>query len=256
MGGDIDFAKGYHGGIEWDVRVQPPTATDSAAIFKPNETLTWVYPRQTDAAVVRTKNGDAEKYLFYRGVGNFKLPIRFTSPSDGMLRIENSAAAAVPAMLVFNHREDGKVSFAMLDAVKAGETRSVSLSEPSISTDWQPEVYHAMSQALVEAGLYQKEADAMLQTWWRSYFQRPGLRAFWIVPAPVTEEILPLAVQPTPKKQVRVLVGRSELLSPAFEKSLVTEFAKGDQNRWRYDRYFPAFEARVNALKPRLAVGR
>ncbi|MGC3956954.1 MAG: hypothetical protein QM813_03000 [Verrucomicrobiota bacterium] len=111
-----------------------------------------------------------------------------------------------------------------------------------------------MAKSLVEAGLYPKEADAMLQTWWRSYFQRPGLRAFWIVPAPVTEEILPLAVQPAPKKQVRVLVGRSELLSPSFsEKSLATEFAKGDQNRWRYDRYFPAFEARVNALKPKLA---
>lgn len=253
QGGDIDFAKGYQGSIQWNVQVQPPSPGDGAAVFKTGETLTWVYPRQTDSAVVRTKNGDAEKYLFYRGVGNFALPVRFTLPDDRSLRIENQGGAALPAMLIFNYGQDGGVSFSMLGATKAGEARTVSLTESSAAKNWQPEVYNAMTKALVEAGLFQKEADAMLQTWWTSYFQRPGLRVFWIVPEPVTEEILPLAVQPAPRKQVRVLVGRSELLSPAFEKNLVTEFAKGDQNRWRYDRYFPAFETRVNALKPKLA---
>mgnify|MGYP000930996707 CR=1 FL=1 len=254
--GDIDFAKGYQGDIEWEVQVQPPSVGDGAAVFKAGETLTWVYPRQTDAAVVRTKDGAAEKFLFYRGVGNFALPVRFTLPDDGTLRIENKSSAAVPAVLIFNHGVDGKVSFTMLGSTKAGETRAVPLTESSATTNWQLEVYRAMSKALVEAGLFQKEADAMLQTWWSSYFQRPGLRAFWIVPENFTTEILPLAVHPAPRKQVRVLVGRSELLTPKFEQELVVEFSKKEQNRWQYDRYFPAYAARVNTLKPKLATSR
>ena len=79
-GGDIDFAKNYQGGIEWNVQVQPPSLDDNAAIFKPGETLTWIYPQQTDSALVRTADGAAEKFLFYRGVGNFALPVRFTLP--------------------------------------------------------------------------------------------------------------------------------------------------------------------------------
>ena len=88
----------------------------------------------------------------------------------------------------------------------------------------------------------------MLQTWWRSYFERPGLRAFWIVPEKVTTEILPLSVDPAPWKQVRVLVGRSELLTPAFERELVKKVALTENNPFAYDRYFTSYQARVNSL--------
>ncbi len=51
VGGCIDFAKEYRGSIEWNVQVKPPSADDSAAVFKPGETLTWTCPRQTDSAL-------------------------------------------------------------------------------------------------------------------------------------------------------------------------------------------------------------
>jgi hypothetical protein len=248
--GDIDFAKSYQGGIEWNVQVQPPSANDSAAVFRNGETLTWVYPRQTDSALLRTPDGAAEKFLFYRGVGNFSLPVKYTLPDNNTLHIENVSKETIPSVFIFNHPGyDDKVSFALLDPLKAGEARAVKLVEPATSTNWQHEVYTAMRGALVQAGLFPKEADAMLQTWWRSYFERPGLRAFWIAPESFTRSILPLTVEPSPRQQVRVLVGRSELLAPAFEKELVKQFAQTNQNQWLYDRYFAAFDARVNALK-------
>ena len=249
-GGDIDFANKYNGSIEWNVQVQPPAADDNATIFKPAATPTWLYPRQTDSALVRTKDGEAEKFLFYRGVGNFSLPVKFTLPDDSTLHIQNDSKAAIPAMLIFNHPQyDDQVSFELLGPLKAGKVRTIKLAEPVTSTNWQHEVYAAMRGALMQAGLFPKEADAMLQTWWNSYFERPGLRVFWIVPENFTRAVLPLTVEPSPREQTRVLVGRSELLTPAFEHDLVKQFAQGDQNPLRNDRFVSAYEARVNALK-------
>lgn len=250
-GGDIDFEKNYNGSIEWNVQVQPPSADDNASVFKPGATPTWLYPRQTDSALVRTKNGDAEKFLFYRGLGNFSLPVKFTLPTDGSLHIENTSGSTIPAMLIFNHQQyfGDKVSFVLLNPLKAGETRIVKLDEPVTSTNWQHEVYAAMRGTLLQAGLFPKEADAMLQTWWMSYFEQPGLRVFWIVSKSFTSSVLPLTVDPSPSRQTRVLVGRSELLTPAFEKELLEQFAQGEQNQFLYARFFKAYEARVNALK-------
>jgi len=249
-GGEIDFAKGYNGSIEWNVQVQPPSDADGAAVFKPGATPTWLYPRQTDSALLRTKGGEAEKFLFYRGVGNFSLPVKFALLDDGTLHIQNDSKAAIPAMLIFNHPRYGdEVSFELLDPLKAGETRTVKITVPVTSTNWQHEVYAAMRGALVQAGLFPKEADAMLQTWWNSYFERPGLRMFWIVPENFTRAVLPLTVEPSPREQIRVLVGRSELLTPAFEQDLLKQFAQGEQNPLRNDRFVSAYEARVNALK-------
>lgn len=249
-GGDIDFAKNYQGGIEWNVQVQPPSLDDNAAIFKPGETLTWIYPRQTDSALVRTADGAAEKFLFYRGVGNFALPVRFTLPADNTLNLKNLSQETLPAVFVFNHPGyDDKVSFALLEPLKAGQTCSVKLAAPVASPNWEHEVYAAMRGVLLQAGLFPKEADAMLQTWWRSYFEHPGLRAFWIVPEKFTDGILPLTVEPSPRRQVRVLVGRSELLAPTFEQELVKKIALPENNPFPGDRYYAAYQARVDALR-------
>ena len=101
---------------------------------------------------------------------------------------------------------------------------------------------------LMDAGLYRKEADAMIQTWWPSYFERAGFRVFWVVPQESADAVLPLSVTPAPQKTVRVMVGRTEILSPVFEKVLVENFANPEQNPWRTDRFAPAFAARVSNL--------
>jgi hypothetical protein len=112
---------------------------------------------------------------------------------------------------------------------------------------------------LTKAGLYRKEADAMMQTWWPSYFNRAGLRVFWVVPRTFTDNVLPLTASPAPKETVRVLVGRSEILTPQFEARLVNDFASAERegrNPWDSDRYFAAFSERVRQITARTAAAK
>jgi hypothetical protein len=68
----------------------------------------------------------------------------------------------------------------------------------------------AMKRALIAAGLYEEEADAMLETWKESYFQTPGLRVFYLVPNEWTQYFLPLQMT-LPHELTRVLVGRVDI---------------------------------------------
>jgi hypothetical protein len=76
-----------------------------------------------------------------------------------------------------------------------------------------------MRDALVEDGLFPKEAEAMLRTWEGSYFQSRGLRLFYIVPREWTDRHLPLKISPE-AEVVRVMIGRIELVTPEQRRTL------------------------------------
>ena len=69
-----------------------------------------------------------------------------------------------------------------------------------------------------------------------------------------TDAVLPLALQPPPKRLERVLVGRTEVMTPAFEAQLREEFARDGGKRWAGDRYFRAYRARVEAMASDLGI--
>ena len=71
---------------------------------------------------------------------------------------------------------------------------------------------------------------------------------FWIVPRAFTDRVLPIKITPAPDTLERVLVGRTEVLTPAFEAQLARDFAADDGKKWEKDRYFQAYRARMAAL--------
>jgi len=264
--GAIDFAKGYQGAIRWDVDVLPPGDYPSSRLFHGGETLNWVLPRQTDSNLVVAKDGTVEKYLFYRGVGNFELPVVFTMPDEDTLRIDNTGRHAIGHLVVYERpaQTDLPARFTIVDDLDGGDVievsrraltstggniASTSFTDLLAPRDWRDHAYDAMSDALVAAGLFRKEADAMVETWWHSYFERPGLRVFWILPAAEVSRILPLSIDPAPVALARVIVGRSEILTPSFERGLVAGLGSDEGSPWDDDRFLAAFEARVQALE-------
>lgn len=263
VGGDIDFAGGHEGSIGWDFDILGPGDGPATDVFRGDETLTWVLPRLTDGNRVRTADGATEKYLFYRGIGNFALPLR-TTVKGGRLTLSNTGADAIPFALVFRCDGDGNAAFKTIDGIPPGidvDASGTSIDGLDPGAMWRPNLYAALHTALTSQGLYPKEADAMIQTWWHSYFNAAGLRVFWIVPRPFLDRTLPLDISPRPRQIERVLVGRSEVLTTEFEAALLADFNDEGATvesikagvppawtRWATDRFGGAYEARAAAL--------
>jgi hypothetical protein len=69
----------------------------------------------------------------------------------------------------------------------------------------------SLKAALIKEGLFADEAEAMLNTWKHSYFEKPGLRVFYLVPRVWTDHFLPLTFS-VPTRVNRVIVGRIDLV--------------------------------------------
>lgn len=253
--GIIDFGKGYDGWIRWKVDVLPRGQVDPVKLFRTGETPTWMYPKVPKAAVVRNELGEHEDFLFYRGVGNFGQPLKVTVDQAERLMIRNDHSGQVPFALVFENR-NGVIRYKVLEQGVAGGA-AVSVPEADLkvaSENWKEEVYVPMREGLIRAGLYREEAEGMVRTWWQSYFETQGLRVFWVVPEGFTNEVLPLEAEPAPREVVRVIVGRSEVLRPRFEKELVEKLTSGKEEdeglkaHFLRDRFGLAYEERVKAL--------
>jgi hypothetical protein len=193
----------------------------------------WLAPRQVpEAASVKTANGERERYLFYRGVGRIDAPLRVVRRSGNQLAIQGQwgnvpSAGAVGPLWLVDARADGKLAFRPIDAVdlsRGGEGHdlaqvSATFSESDYASDNYAKVRGQIHAALLRDGLYPDEATAMLNTWEVSYFKRPGLRLFFMVPRPWTEAYLPMHLSQS-ADVTRVMVGRIEIVTPEQRATL------------------------------------
>ncbi len=237
-----DFSKEYKGYIEWDVEL---LEADDAYTFKHTQNPSWIYPKVSDANMVKVGK-EYEDYLFYRGIGNFELPVTFSVNQEEVVNIKNESSESIPFAFAFE-KTGATVRYKVLDTI----TDEVEIEESTWVTaakNWQPEVFSNMRDGLLEQGLTRDEADGMVKTWWKSYFEQDGLRVFWVVPPKALEKILPLEVNPKPEKSVRVIVGRADILRPSFEQKMVEAIGKRSYLNFSSDRFHAAYENRLEAL--------
>jgi hypothetical protein len=176
------------------------------------------YPaREVDAAPLRVcgtngKHGQQEKFLFYRGVGTFDLPLSVKLEGD-QIDLKNQSRDEVAHLIIFENR-GGRIGYRVADSFR-GETK---YERPTLDKNIDS-LLRDLKQVLVASGLYDKEADAMIKTWRDSWFEE-GVRVFYILPRRMTDEILPITIEPRPARLVRVLVGRAEVITPEMERSV------------------------------------
>ena len=201
------------------------------------------YPaRDTDAATVEVrseKKTEHEKFLFYRGVGDFALPLSVKLKGDKVV-ITNAGVEDVGKVVIFENRS-GKTGYLISDA-RRGEAE---LDRPKLNNSID-NLRRELKAMLISHGLYEKEADAMLNTWRNSWFEE-GLRVLYIMPRKTTDQILPITIDPQPSQLVRVLVGRTELITPEMEKNVSEQVSKLDD---------PSQSVREAALKEIKRYGR
>jgi hypothetical protein len=201
----LDFARPVHGFMEWQANILAP---DSRR--KPTETTdshTWNTPRQTDANFVEIPaQAEIEKFIFYRGVANFLPPIS-AKYVNHKLTISNTGKNDLSFVFVYYNTGHGTPWSPWEGTIGTGKSQEVNMQQYHPPAD-----LGQFRAALVNAGLYEKEAIALLETWTQGYFKTPGLRIFWIAPTDWTNEILPLHITPQPAVTNRVFVGRYDFM--------------------------------------------
>jgi len=183
-----------------------------------------------------------EPLLFYRGLGDFPLPLRARA-----LHERHAGSRCTVRLVLENDHPDEPLTQLVLVCVRDGRAGFLELPDLSspldlgaLSLELEPlahasaKLERCLTTRLVEAGLYADEALAMARTWRHAWFGDEGLRLLYVVPRALVDRELPLAARTPPAfvarregvesrgpdELVRVFVARTELLAPEAEREL------------------------------------
>jgi hypothetical protein len=219
--------------IRWQVKLTPDEPVRFPRDRDPRDNP-YYHARATDAAPLqvevppasaddsdrfdeRALRGGAvvqrEKFLFYRGVGTFPPPVTVRALGSDKVRVTNGAGEKATGLVLVTVRA-GKVGFRPVGELASG---AVADARIPAADGTRAELAAHLVKELTAAGLYEKEARAMVKTWDAAWFGEEGTRLLYLVPRTKTDELLPLTIDPKPSELVRVLVGRHDFLTPAQE---------------------------------------
>ena len=214
--------KSFDGELRWNSICVDPS--ESQLLPKENAASRYYAARETSASSLRV-NAPAgpqhEKFLFYRGVSSFAVPISALPMNGGRVFISNLAHTPIPQAILFERRSE-KLGYRTLGPVQ----NSAIVDPPELIADLNS-LSRDVEKILVNQGLNADEAHAMLQTWNDSWFEE-GTRLLYLVPRPFVDKVLPLDIKPTPSIITRVFVGRMEIVTPTTENAVETAFVTGD----------------------------
>lgn len=214
--------------LEWkNLQIEPRHLSEEDHPLPHDYSDSHYYPaRETDASLVRiaAEGGqvETEKFLFYRGTGNFTAPLNVQiDPANAhQLLLTNTGQEELRNLFVYEVTDKRSAWQPMIN-LKPGEMRKVSLEA---ATNANPaDLAEALRTALVADGLYKKEAAAMVKTWESSWLSERGVRVLYTLPRAWTDRVLPLKINPAPKSIERVMIGRAEVITPRMEKALLSK---------------------------------
>lgn len=179
-----------------------------------------------------------ERFLLYRGSadvsGFVKLRV-FAFPSKGAegrgrWEVRNSGDQEIRDIL-FAEVSGKTGTFSSMGPLTGGASASVPRGEVVSAVELEREGKKRMIDLLVAAGLYAKEAVAMMGYWAAEWFTREGARAIYLLPAGEIDRLLPLEITPRPDETVRVMAACVEVITPersAAISALVSELGSND----------------------------
>ena len=195
--------------------------------------------RATDSAELQSGD-ENEKVLFYRGMGNFKVPLEPVSQGNGVV-LRNNSAETIPLAILFEN-QNGHIGYRIARNLKD----SVSLYAPDLNASFDS-LRNDLTAALEQGGLYPKEAAAMVETWRDSWFEQ-GMRVIYLMPRATVDKVLPLKVTPAPKETQRVFVGRVEVLSAWTERTIRAAMETNDAKKLdQFERFLDPFLEQIRA---------
>ena len=238
------YQKHTDGSISWDSVTLSPNLR--AEFPRDNVDNHYYAARMTSSTPLRVKTASGEqheKFLFYRGVSSFSVPLSAKLTSAGDLQVENRSTAEFPNIIFFERRGD-KVGYGIGGTLQ----RETTLKAPELNASID-DLARDLEGMLGAQGLYPDEALAMVETWRGSWFEE-GSRLLYIVPREFVDGVLPLSIIPAPAQTVRAFVGRLELVTPATEEAVESALLSGDKATLKtYGRFLePILESMIQKV--------
>jgi hypothetical protein len=242
------YHKAPDGSIAWDTVTLSPNLRANFPEESGNDRYYAARTTTSTPLRVHTPSGEQrEKFLFYRGVATFPVPISAIIAAQGTVTVENRGTSPMPAIILFERRGD-KVGYRL-----GGPLQNQSTLDPPELTSTVDSLAHNLEGILVDQGLYQNEAQAMVQTWRDSWFEE-GSRLLYIVPREFVDRVLLLSIKPAPIQTTRAFVGRLELVTPATKNAVEHAVASHDDATLaKYGRFLePILKTMIeSAVEPR-----
>ncbi|HEV8444770.1 MAG TPA: hypothetical protein VGQ27_14900 [Steroidobacteraceae bacterium] len=214
--------------LSWEgVRLDP----QATHLMPETDEGVWLAPRKVASSVVREATGnEAEKYIFYRGVGHLDAPI-VVREQDGnvevSLRPGEKQLAKLPRLWLVDVAANGNVRYQAIEPQgRSAHAKAFPIAAAN-APNALPALEAELARTLQAQGLFADEAAAMLETWSLSYFESEGLRVFFVLPQSWTDQRLPLSIS-VPADVTRVMVGRVELVTPHQREVLQKIYALSD----------------------------
>jgi hypothetical protein len=218
-----------NGLLDWGAIDVLPREQAASPPDAPLAQYTWSYARNVGSNMVRVANAPGanppqyEKFLFYRGLGQFDLPAIVKAQAGGIVNLQNGYGEGIANVVVVNIDAANQTGsfFVLPGGVAAGATASFPVpgAGPQDVDALASDLAVVLTQALDATGLYHDEAVAMVSTWQRQWFKTPGIRVLYLMPQAWTEASIPLTVAPTPDETVRVMMIRAEVITPELEQA-------------------------------------
>ncbi len=222
------------GRLDWgavEVLSRDPQVSASAQARMPSAPLeksTWAFARKVASNALRTRDGDVEQFLFYRGLGSFEPPVRVTAEAGGAVKLTSAFTEAMGTVFVVDvgassaaFREEGGVP-----ARGTLATHTPDLAARAPLEEYEKKLGDRVTVALERVGLFHDEAVGMVNTWKRQWFRTPGTRVLYLLPQAWTDASIPLEIVPAPDRTRRVMLMRVEVLTPELERADVAEASK------------------------------
>lgn len=217
--------------IQYQLTLLEPTAdglptTSNHSIWNPARVV-------PDANVIDV-NGEREKFIFYRGLGNFDDTLSLSSKRGNKVELINTSNRPHAAIFILNV-ENKKAAIRSITPQLG--TQTIAIPEANVEIEeYLLQAKKMVQSALVQAGLFEDEAKGLVNTWEKSYFKQPGPRVLYLLHPNDVERILPMEITPAPDHIERVLVGRLEFLSKQQERKLLIDLVSGELNL-QHDRF-------------------
>jgi hypothetical protein len=167
------------------------------------------------------------------------LPLIAAVNASSGIDVANTGSRQVRALMLFENH-GGRIGFRAAANLKGRITMATSGLDAGVAS-----ARRVLADMLIAEGLYPKEAAAMIETWSDSWFE-DGTRIFYIVPASLVDETLPLRITPAPAETTRVFVGRVEMATPWMLSEIKSALLARDMARLAArGRFLEPFSRRV-----------